>query len=137
MNTQQVEKIIDKSRPINDEDYHSGRHIEALKTLHDLLKGILTKQRFDRWFEYSEKSTAEESADFALQLIHERPKRGSRMYIDQLDSMMKSCEDNGFSEGETVMLFSHGIAAFAQNRADAVEAVLLAWQNVEGADNEN
>lgn len=136
MNTQQVEKIIDKSRPINDEDYHSERHIEALKTLHDLLKGILTKQRFDRWFEYSERATAEESADFALKLIHERPKRGSRMYIDQLDSMMKGCEDNGFSEAETVMMFAHGIAAFAQNRADAVEAVLAAWQNVEGSDND-
>ena len=133
MNTSEIERVILDSRPTCEDDYHSERHIEALSRLHDLLELILTKKRFDRWFEYSEKATAEESADFALKLIHERPKRGSRMYIDQLDSMMKSCEERGFSEGETVMMFAYGIVAFAQDRSDAFEAVSAAWENVKGS----
>lgn len=132
MNTSEIERVILNSRPTCEDDYHSERHIEALKKLHDMLHLILTKKRFDRWFEYSEKATAEESADFALKLVHERPEPNSRMYIDQLDSMMKNCEEKGFSEAESVMMFAHGIVAFAQNRADAVEVVLAAWQNVEG-----
>lgn len=66
----------------------------------------------------------------------ERTKKAKKGYIDQLESMMTSCEDNGFSEVEAVMLFAHGIVAFAETRSDALQVVLAAWENVEGADNE-
>ncbi len=133
MNTSEIERVILDSRPTCEDDYHSERHIEALSRLHDLLELILPENRFNRWFVYSEKATADESADFATKLLHERPKSSSRMYIDQLDSMMKSCEERGFSEAETVMMFAHGIVAFAQDRSDAVEVVSAAWENVQGS----
>ena len=72
MNTQQINKVIADSRPINDEDYHSDRHIKALTSLYDLLERFLPEDLFNQWFEYSERATAEESADFALQLIDKR-----------------------------------------------------------------
>ena len=61
--------LITDSRPLSDDDYHSERHIDALARLYHALEKALPESDFDCWFEYSERATAEESADFAEKLI--------------------------------------------------------------------
>ena len=65
-----ISQLIADSRPLNDEDYHSERHIDALTRLYHALEKALSESDFDRWFEYSERATAEESADFAEKLVN-------------------------------------------------------------------
>lgn len=66
-----MSQLIADSRPISDDDYHSERHIDALTRLYHALEKALPESDFDRWFDYSERATAEESADFAEKLINE------------------------------------------------------------------
>lgn len=70
MSNTDLSQLIADSRPISDDDYHSERHIDALTRLYHALEMALPESDFDRWFDYSERATAEESADFAAQLIN-------------------------------------------------------------------
>jgi hypothetical protein len=70
MSNVDISQLIADSRPLSDDDYHSERHIDALTRLYHALEKALPKSEFDRWFEYSERATAEESADFAEKLIN-------------------------------------------------------------------